>query len=84
MDGARWHKDFQYLLRGTKKIKIILQPPYSPKLNPIEKLRQYTKDKTIKNRIYKTIEELEDRICEFVKNSLNPEIIRSVCNVKYV
>jgi hypothetical protein len=47
-------------------------------------LRQYSKDKTIKNRIYKTIEELEDRICEFVKNSLNPEIIRSVCNVNYM
>ena len=84
MDGAGWHKDFQYLLRGTKKIKIILQPPYSPELNPVEKLWQYIKDKTIKNRIYETIEELEDRICEFVKNSLNPEIIRSVCNIKYV
>jgi transposase len=84
MDGAGWHKDFQYLLRGTKKIKIILQPPYSPELNPVEKLWQYIKDKTIKNRIYETIEELEDIICEFVKNNLNPEIIRSVCNVKYV
>jgi len=27
---------------------------------------------------------LEDRICEFIKNNLNPEIIKSVCNVKYV
>ena len=78
MDGAGWHKDSKYLLQGTKHIKIILQPPYSPELNPVEKLWQYIKDKTIKNRIYGTIEELEGGICEFIKNSLNAEIIRSV------
>ena len=84
MDGAGWHKDKKYLLKNTKKIEIILQPPYSPELNPVEKLWQYIKDHTIKNRVYETIEELEDRICEFIKNNLNPEISKSVCNVKYV
>ena len=63
---------------------IILQPPYSPELNPVEKLWQYIKDHTIKNRTYDNLKDLEDKICEFVKNNLNPEIIRSVCNVKYV
>ena len=84
MDGARWHKDKKYLLKNTKKIEIIIQPPYSPELNPVEKLWQYIKDKTIKNRVYETIEELEDKICEFVKNNLNREIIKSVCCVKYI
>ena len=63
---------------------IILQPPYSPELNLVEKLWQYIKDHTIKNRTYDNLKDLEDKICEFVKNNLNPEIIRSVCNVKYV
>ena len=84
MDGAGWYKDKKYLLKNTKKIEIILQPPYSPELNPVEKLWQYIKDYTIRNKAYETIEVLEDRVCEFVKNSLNPEIIKSVCNVKYV
>lgn len=84
MDGAGWHKDFKYLLQGTKNIKIILQPPYSPELNPVERLWQYIKDHTIKNRIYENIKDLEDEICEFVKNNLNPYIIKSICNVKYV
>jgi transposase len=64
-------------------IRIIIQPPYSPELNPIEKLWQFVKDHTIKNRIYKTLQELEDAVCEFVR-TLNPEIIRSVCGVSYV
>lgn len=84
MDGAGWHKDKSYLLKSTKNIEIILQPPYSPELNPVEKLWQYIKDHTIKNRTYHNLKDLEDKICEFVKNNLNPEIIRSVCNVKYV
>lgn len=83
MDGAGWHKDKSYLLKNTKKIEIILQPPYSPELNPVEKLWQYIKDHTIKNRIYEAIEELEDQICEFVKN-LNLKTIQSVCNINYI
>lgn len=83
MDGAGWHKDSKYLLQDTKNIKIILQPPYSPELNPVEKLWQYIKDKTIKNKVYDDIKDLEDKICKFVR-SLNSEIIKSVCYVKYI
>ena len=81
MDGAGWHKSDK--LRYSKNIKIIIQPPYSPELNPIEKLWQYIKNHTIKNRIYKTLPELEDKVCQFV-NGLNSEIIRSVCNISYI
>ena len=84
MDGAGWYKDKKYLLRNTKKIEIILQPPYSPELNPVEKLWQYIKDYTIRNRIYNNLKDLENEICIFIKNNLNPEIIRSVCNINYI
>ena len=84
MDGAGWHKDKKYLLRNSKKVEIILQPPYWPELNPVEKLWQYIKDHTIKNKIYESIEDLEDKICEFIKNNLDIDTIKSVCNVKYI
>jgi transposase len=61
-----------------------LQPPYSPELNPVEKLWQYIKDHPKKNRVYDTLKDLEEKICEFIKNDLNPEIIKSVCNVRYI
>ena len=52
MDGAGWHKDFKYLLKETQNIEIILQPSYSLELNPVERLWQYVKNHTIKNKIY--------------------------------
>ncbi len=81
MDGAGWHKSDRLII--SKNIRIIILPPYSPELNPTEKLWQYIKDHTIKNRIYKTLRELENAVCKFV-NMLTPEIIRSVCNINYV
>jgi hypothetical protein len=30
------------------------------------------------------LKDLEEKICEFIKNDLNPEIIKSVCNVRYI
>lgn len=81
MDGAGWHKSDK--LKFPANIRIIIQPPYSPELNPIEKLWQYIKDHTIKNRIYKTLLELENKICKFIQ-TLTPEIIKTVCGVSYV
>jgi transposase len=81
MDGAGWHKSDKLII--PKNIRIIILPPYSPELNPTEKLWQYIKNHTIKNRIYKTIRELENVVCEFVK-TLTPEIIKSICGVSYL
>lgn len=81
MDGAGWHKSDK--LKYSNNIRIIIQPPYSPELNPIEKLWQYIKDHTIKNRIYKTLRNLENAACKFIR-TLTAEIIRKVCNVNYV
>ena len=81
MDGPGWHKSDKLII--SENIRIIILPPYSPELNPVEKLWQYIKDHTIKNRIYKTLRELENAVCRFV-NKLTPEIIKSICGVSYV
>lgn len=81
MDGAGWHKSDKLIF--PKNIRIIIQPSYSPELNPIEKLWQYIKNHTIKNRVYKTLCELENKVCKFV-STLTPEIIKSVCKVSYL
>lgn len=81
MDGAGWHKSDK--LKIPDNIRIIIQPPYSPELNPTERLWQYIKNHIIKNKIYQTLSELEDRVCEFV-NTLTVEIIKSICGIDYV
>ncbi len=81
IDGAGWHRSDKSII--SKNIRIIMLSPYSPELNPAEKLWQYIKNHTIKNRVYKTLKELEGVVCKFVK-ALTAEIIRSVCGISYV
>ena len=76
MDGATWHKSKS--LRAPNNIKTIIQPPYSPEVNPVERLWQYIKYHTIRNKVYKTLKELEDEICRFVAK-LTTSNIQSVC-----
>jgi hypothetical protein len=59
-------------LKIPENIEIVYLPPYSPELNPVEKLWQYIKSHTIKNKVYETIQDLETTICEFIKN-LDPK-----------
>ena len=77
MDGAGWHKSKE--LSVPHNIKIIYLPPYSPELNPVEKLWQYLKSNTIKNKVYECIEDLKEAICQFIIN-FDPKIIMGVCS----
>lgn len=81
MDGAAWHKSGS--LRFSDNIRIIIQPPYSPELNPVEKLWQYMKDKTIKNKIYETLEDIEEAVGDFL-HGLTCTDKKSICHVKYI
>ncbi|MEI6627805.1 MAG: IS630 family transposase [Alphaproteobacteria bacterium] len=77
MDGAGWHKSKGLVI--PESIEIVYLPPYSPELNPVEKLWQYIKSYTIKNRIYGTIDQLEYVVCEFIRG-LNPASIKQTCS----
>jgi transposase len=77
MDGAGWHKSKSLLI--PENIEIVYLPPYSPELNPVEKLWQYIKSHTIKNRIYGTIDELKNAVCTFIRG-LNKASIKQTCS----
>ena len=76
MDGAGWHKSKGLIV--PKNIQIVLLPPYCPELNPVEGLWKYIKNHTIKNRVFKTLENLEDEVCEFVRN-LTKDVVIGIC-----
>jgi DDE superfamily endonuclease len=80
MDCAGWHRSKD--LNIPKNIEIVFLPPYSPELNPAEKLWQYIKSHTIKNKIYENLHELENTICEFIKK-LDPQVLLVTCSVNY-
>lgn len=80
MDQAGWHKSKNLIIPSN--IEIVYLPPYSPELNPVEKLWQYIKSHTIKNRIYENLKELEVAISQFIK-SLNPNKILQTCSINH-
>ena len=82
MDGAGWHRSKD--LEIPSNIEITLLPPYSPELNPVERMWLYIKQRTIKNKVYDTLEGLEDVICNFLSNKLSSTILKSVCSVDYL
>jgi transposase len=81
LDQAGWHKSSN--LNIPQNIKIIYLSPYSPELNPVEKLWQFIKDNILKNTIYDTLNDLEEKLCDFI-NSITTKQILSVCNVSYM
>ena len=80
VDQAGWHKSQDLIIPNNMTLMYL--PPYSPELNPVERLWQYIKSHTIKNKVYDTIDILEDTICAFV-NKLTPKEIASICKVEH-
>lgn len=81
MDGAGWHKSRQ--LQIPENIEILYLPPYSPELNPVERLWQYIKNNTIVNRVYESLDALEEAVYEFVIK-LKQDKFKTVCSCNYL
>lgn len=81
MDGAGWHKSKE--LKIPSNFNIIFLPPYSPELNPVERLWLHIKQNTIRNNIYHKLSALEDHVCKFI-NGLKSSQVASVCRVSYM
>jgi transposase len=81
LDGAGWHR--AKALAVPANITLMYLPPYSPELNPVERLWLYIKRNTIRNRIYLTLDELQNSICDFLL-SITEAQVASICNASYL
>lgn len=81
VDGASWHRSYQ--LKIPANIEIIYLPPYSPELNPVERLWNYIKQHTIKNKFYDSLSILEGVVCRFLRQ-IKSETLKSVCSCDYL
>jgi transposase len=81
MDGAGWHKS--KALRLPDGITVLLLPPYSPELNPVENLWHYLRSHYLGNRAYQNYDELLDAGTDAYRR-LTPDVIRSVCGCPYL
>lgn len=81
MDQAGWHVSRR--LEVPERVRILLLPPYSPELNPIERLWGYLRSHYLSNRAYDHYRHLLDAGAEAWRE-LTPEILRSVCGCDYL
>lgn len=80
LDNGAFHKAKN--LEIPKNIGLIFLPPYSPELNPAEKIWANLKRK-FTNKFCKTLEDVSVFITESI-GSLNKDIIQKTCNYEYV
>lgn len=83
LDRASYHRAKSLIVPSN--ITLMLLPPYSPELNPMENLWHYLRSHYWSNQIYvnkMTLSEAAQKGFETVQ--LQPENIKSICAVHYV
>ena len=81
LDCAGWHRS--KALKVPKNIELLYLPPYTPELNPVEKLWLWFRRHVCRNRIFETLEELMEELEKFIC-SLSPELLLRLCRVNYL
>ena len=76
VDGASWHSAEDLEIPGN--ITLYYLPPYSPELNPIERLWNYLKSNYLARKVFADMEAIFD-IGAKAWQKLSPSVIRSVC-----
>jgi len=81
MDQASWHKSDD--LMKFKNIKFNLLPPYSPELNPIEKLWWWLRKEKTHNKVFKTLDAMMDAL-EIEFKNLTHARFKTLCACSYL
>jgi transposase len=81
MDQAGWHVSKTLVV--PENITILLLPPYSPELNPVENLWHWIKSHHTSNRAYAGYDDLMDGVGAAWR-SLTKQRLRSVCRCSYL
>jgi transposase len=81
MDQAGWHKAKDLIV--PKNIRIEFLTPYSPELNPVEKLWQWLKRHICRNRLFPTEENLMNVLSDTLQG-LSGQFLATLCHCSYL
>ena len=77
VDGAGWHRSEPLVIPDN--IRLIKLPPYTPELNPVEHLWDELREKSFHNRVFKSIDALEDHLsASLLKMEENHQLVHSI------
>lgn len=80
-DRARGHRGLAYTDVPVKRIE---QPPYSPELNPAERIFEYLRD-TVEGKVYGTVAAKQQAVeTELEKLAAAPEVVRSLAGWTWI
>jgi hypothetical protein len=82
LDRAGWHRSQGLVVPDN--ITLLELPPYSPELNPVERIWHYLRSHWLANSVFPSLADIMDA-CEMAWNrfATNPGLIRSLCAVAW-
>jgi transposase len=80
LDNGAFHKSKGLVV--PKNIILIFLPPYSPELNPAEKVWWVMKRELV-NKTFITMEQLQDQITVILRQKINVDAIKTLCSYQY-
>jgi transposase len=84
VDGAGWHETANELV-VPKNITLVTLPPYSPELNPPERVWQFLKGGPLAHRLYDSVEDIINKVCSVWNQfTSEPGRIRSLCSYPWM
>lgn len=82
MDQAGWHSSSK-TLKVPENITLLDLPPYSPELNPVERLWLWLKDNYLSNITIPREEDMIELGCT-VWNRITNDVVKSVCYTDFI
>lgn len=80
LDNGRFHKAKRLII--PKNIVLLFLPPYTPELNPAEKIwAKYKRE--FSNKFHKTLEDIEAFISNIVKSTTKKDVM-NICGYSYI
>ena len=82
LDGAGWHRSQGLVVPDN--ITLLPLPPYSPELNPVERIWHYLRSHWLANSVFSSLTDIMDA-CETAWNRFanNHGLVRSLCAVAW-
>ena len=77
MDNAVWHKSKTLVIPANIELTFI--PPYTPEMTPIEQVWAESRKRGVKNRAFKTLDEVIDKLQEVIQSRLTLVCLEKHC-----
>ena len=83
LDGAGWHVSRDLAVPPT--ISLVVLPPYSPELNPVERVWLYLRERFLSLRILHSTNAIIDACCDaWMRLVAEPDRLRTLCAYPWI